>query len=143
MRPSPQDALDPKMRSKQTFFEWFSEVSEVDLASDSYEELMGYFAARGPTWYRFLNDKWSEFHQEYSGFALPPLASSARGCRPLIWNELGTAGKGQGMGGIDPRLAFFGPLFYDGIVFTDAIAVPSTLCRTQEREKLFDYHARD
>ncbi|WP_146204955.1 hypothetical protein [Meridianimarinicoccus roseus] len=143
MRPSPQEALDPTMRSKQTLFEWFSDVSQVDLASDSYDELMGYFATRGPSWYRFLHEEWSKFHQEYSGFTIPSLASSARGRRPLIWNELGTAGSNQGMGGIDPRLALFGPLYYDGIVFTDAIAVPSELCRTQGRKELFDYHARD
>ncbi|WP_141399492.1 hypothetical protein [Rhodobacter maris] len=131
------------MRSNQTFFEWFSDVSQVDLASDSYDEIMGYFASKGPTWYRFLHEEWSKFHKDYSGFAIPSLANAAPGRRPLIWNEFGTAGSYQGMGGIDPWLAFFGPLFYDGIVFTDAIAVPSELCRTRNREDLFGYHARD
>ena len=139
MKPSPDNALDPEKRSDETFFQWFSRVSGQDLQGGERDALRGYFASRGPEWFQYLWNEWHDFHENYAGFALPELRGERRlpaepgrstPRRPLIWNLLDTAGNSHGQGGLDARFAFFGPLFYPGVVFTDAVAVPSEICRS-------------
>lgn len=152
MKPSPEHALDPDKRSGETFFQWFSRISDQDLRSGDRDALRSYFARRGGKWFEYLWNEWHDFHEAHAGFKIPELrgerglpAEPGRSTprRPLIWNLLGTAGSGHGQGGLDARFAFFGPLFYPGIVFTDAVAVPSEICKNMSWNELQGRPSRD
>ncbi|MEF2074795.1 hypothetical protein [Consotaella aegiceratis] len=125
MRASPVEAMKAEKRSAETFFDWFGRVTNTDVLLGDPEEHRKFFASRDAKWFDELSEAYDAHHRDFpGGFSLPPL----RGRRPLLWDQMETAGDAR-MGGIDRKIPFFGPLTYEGVIFTDGIALPAAINR--------------
>ncbi|WP_411957184.1 hypothetical protein [Paracoccus homiensis] len=124
---SPAELMKIDRRSAETFFDWFTRIAKVDFLGGEPDDLRRFLNSRTQRFFRNLNDEYWEHHQKYpGGFSLPPL----KGRRPLLWDV------GVGWGGVDYRTAFFGPLAYEGIAFTDGIRWPTQLILGKTKDEI-------
>lgn len=132
MARSPRELVDPKCRSPETYMEWLSRTIGFDILSEDPEKLREFFRAQQWPFYQSLLSAYTDLHEHYPGGVSVPVSS---GERLLCWNEMGTAGKAP-MGGIQQDLPLNCPLAYDGIVFTDGLALPQYMLRTPDPRDL-------